>query len=219
MLDSGTRFFNEEQAKEQSKKIALAQNVNGDNQRGLPLNLRSQPRTRSLHSATIEALPRLPETRAEIIAIAETLGADTNRDLFLGRDANEHNAKTAPLDKYRIVSFATHGLTAGDLDGLNQPALALTSPKVAEIEGDGLLTMDEVLGLKLNADWIVLSACNTAAGEGAGAEAMSGLGRAFFLRRGKIRFGQQLAGEFQSHHGTHDIPVPGTEGRSNAYKG
>jgi len=149
------------------------------------VNLRSQPKTRRLHSATIEALPRLPETRAEIAAIAETLGADPNKDLFFGREANEHNAKTAALDKYRVVSFATHGLIAGDLDGLNQPALALASPKVANIEGDGLLTMDEVLGLKLNADWVILSACNTGAGEGSGAEAVSGLGRAFFYAGAK----------------------------------
>lgn len=40
--------------------------------------------------------------------------------------------------------------------------------------------MGEILGLKLNADWVVLSACNTAAADGAGAEAVSGLGRAFF---------------------------------------
>ena len=40
--------------------------------------------------------------------------------------------------------------------------------------------MDEVLGLKLNADWVVLSACNTAAGQGNDGEAISGLGRAFF---------------------------------------
>ena len=181
----GDPFFNEEHAKEQSKKIAVARNVNGDNQRGMPLNLRSQPKTRTLHSATIEVLPRLPETRDEITAIAETLGADPNRDLFFGREANEHNAKTAALDKYRVVSFATHGLIAGDLDGLNQPALALASPKVANIEGDGLLTMDEVLGLKLNADWVILSACNTGAGEGSGAEAVSGLGRAFFYAGAK----------------------------------
>jgi len=47
------------------------------------------------------------------------------------------------------------------------------------IDGDGLLTMDKILALKLNADWVVLSACNTASGEGAGSEAVSGLGRAF----------------------------------------
>ena len=68
----------------------------------------------------------------------------------------------------------------GDLDGLTQPALALTAPQLSGGKGDGLLTLDEILGLKLNADWVVLSACNTAAGEGSGAEAVSGLGRAFF---------------------------------------
>ena len=68
----------------------------------------------------------------------------------------------------------------GELDGLTQPALALSAPSVAGVEGDGLLTMEEILSLKLDADWVVLSACNTGAGAGAGAEAASGLGRAFF---------------------------------------
>jgi CHAT domain-containing protein len=68
----------------------------------------------------------------------------------------------------------------GDLDGLDEPALALSAPNVAGIPGDGLLTMSEIFGLKLDAEWVVLSACNTAAGDGAGAEAVSGLGRAFF---------------------------------------
>jgi len=64
---------------------------------------------------------------------------------------------------------------------LHQPALALSAPKLAnDPENDGLLTMGEIMGLRLDADWVVLSACNTAAGEGAGAEAASGLGRAFF---------------------------------------
>jgi CHAT domain-containing protein len=48
------------------------------------------------------------------------------------------------------------------------------------VDGDGLLTMEEILGLKLDADWVVLSACNTGTGAGAGAEGASGLGRAFF---------------------------------------
>ncbi|MCH7889817.1 MAG: CHAT domain-containing protein, partial [Proteobacteria bacterium] len=77
-------------------------------------------------------------------------------------------------------AFATHGLVPGDLNGLTQPALALSSPEVAGGGGDGLLTMGEILALKLDADWVVLSACNTASGAGAGAEAISGLGRAFF---------------------------------------
>ena len=100
--------------------------------------------------------------------------------LHLGKDANERTVKGLDLSRYRIVVFATHGLVPGDLDGLTQPALALTAPEVAGIEGDGLLTVEKILGLKLNADWVVLSACNTGAGAGAGADAVSGLGRAFF---------------------------------------
>ena len=68
----------------------------------------------------------------------------------------------------------------GDLDGLTQPALALTAPELSGGDGDGLLTVDKILALKLDADWVVLSACNTGAGAGAGAEAASGLGSAFF---------------------------------------
>ena len=84
------------------------------------------------------------------------------------------------LSDRKIISFATHALVAGDLDGLDQPALALSSPSVTGDKEDGLLTMGEIMKLKLNADWVVLSACNTAAAEGTGAEALSGLGRAFF---------------------------------------
>ena len=88
--------------------------------------------------------------------------------------------KSTDLSRFRIVAFATHGLVPGDLNGLTQPALALSAPNVADVDGDGLLTMEEILALKLDADWVVLSACNTGAGAGAGAEAVSGLGRAFF---------------------------------------
>jgi CHAT domain-containing protein len=181
----GDPFFREEHAEEESSRSAVDRTASGKSCLDLRISLLNQPVTRSLNSASIEVLPRLPETRDEIKAIAEVLGADPKRDLFFGREANEHNAKTTALHEYQIVSFATHGLMAGDLDGLNQPALALASPKVAKIDGDGLLTMDEVLGLRLNADWVLLSACNTGAGEEAGAEAVSGLGRAFFYAGAK----------------------------------
>ena len=88
--------------------------------------------------------------------------------------------KTIDLSRYKILVFATHGLVPGELNGLTQPALALSAPDVAGVDGDGLLTMEEILALKLDADWVVLSACNTGTGAGAGAEAASGLGRAFF---------------------------------------
>jgi CHAT domain-containing protein len=98
----------------------------------------------------------------------------------LGASANEELVKTSDLSKYKVLVFATHGLVPGELNGLTQPALALSAPDVAGVTGDGLLTMEEILTLKLDADWVVLSACNTGTGAGAGAEAASGLGRAFF---------------------------------------
>jgi CHAT domain-containing protein len=113
-------------------------------------------------------------------SVAAALSVDAAKALHLGRDANERVVKQTDLSRYRIVAFATHGLVPGDLDGLTQPALALTAPAVAGIDGDGLLTMEEILPLKLDADWVILSACNTATGAEAGAEAISGLGRAFF---------------------------------------
>ncbi len=135
---------------------------------------------KQLTSITLEQLIRLPETAGEIRSIARAVGADEERDVFLGPDASESNVKNLDLQNRRIIVFATHGLIPGDLNGLEQPALALSAPQVTHSEEDGLLTMSEIMGLNLNADWVVLSACNTAAGEGAGAEAVSGLGQAFF---------------------------------------
>ena len=144
------------------------------------ISLRSAPQTRAVDSAEIGRLPRLADTRDEIIAVATALKANPAQDVFLGERASESRVKSMDLTPYRVISFATHGLVPGDLNGLDQPALALSSPKVTRGKEDGLLTMNEILGLRLNADFAVLSACNTAAAEGAGAEAVSGLGRAFF---------------------------------------
>ena len=170
----GDPYFNKRQqlaAKKQTASVQLAS-------RGVAL--RSAPQIRSVDSAEIERLPRLPDTRTEIEQIAKVMKADAARDIFLGAKADEETVKSLDLTPYKVISFATHGLVPGDLNGLNQPALALSSPKVTGGEGDGLLTMDEILGLRLNADWAVLSACNTAAADGRGTEAISGLGRAFF---------------------------------------
>jgi CHAT domain-containing protein len=148
--------------------------------RGWPLARRSSPQTDGIDSADLGQLPRLPDTATELVSIAKALGLDPANVLYLGKAANEHAVKTIDLSRYRIVDFATHGLVPGEINGLTQPALALTAPAVSQVDGDGLLTMGEILALKLNADWVVLSACNTGAGAGAGAEAASGLGRAFF---------------------------------------
>jgi CHAT domain-containing protein len=124
-------------------------------------------------------LPSLLDTADELKAVAKTLGASAG-DVHLGNDASETLVKRTALADYRVIYFATHGLVAGDVAGLGEPSLALTLPKQPTELDDGLLTASEVAQLKLNADWVVLSACNTAAADKPGAEALSGLARAFF---------------------------------------
>jgi CHAT domain-containing protein len=172
----GDPYFSVEQASRAARREAI-QRSSADDHTGFSLRNLGFDR---LASARLGTLPRLPDTRAEILDIARVLEADLARDVFLGERANEKNATTTDLAAYRVVAFATHGLLPGDLDGLTQPALALTAPEVAHIDGDGLLTMEKILGLRLDADWVVLSACNSAAASGNGAESISGLGRAFF---------------------------------------
>lgn len=127
----------------------------------------------------VRELTPLPDTADELRAIAKVLGAAPG-DINLREAASETRVKAASLNAYRVVHFATHGLVAGDLSGLAEPALVLTPPAAPTDADDGLLTASEIAALKLNAEWVVLSACNTAAGEGEGAEALSGLARAFF---------------------------------------
>jgi CHAT domain-containing protein/tetratricopeptide (TPR) repeat protein len=173
----GDPWFTAQQAVE-AQRESVEEQASPIQARGL--RLRVGPSTETLASATLSVLPRLPDTAAEVREVGIALHADPAKDVFLGAAANERQVRTMKLDDRRVVMFATHGLVPGDLNGLAQPALALSAPSVANVEGDGLLTMEKILSLRLDADWVVLSACNTAAGNGAGAEAVSGLGRAFF---------------------------------------
>jgi CHAT domain-containing protein len=148
--------------------------------RGVRLSAQGDLDSAQINSSTLGALNRLRDTAEEIVSVAEALGADPGRDIFLGQKASEAQVKAMDLSDRRVVAFATHALVPGDLDGLDQAALALSAPEVTGEREDGLLTAGEILTLKLDADWVVLSGCNTAAAAGAGAEALSGLGRAFF---------------------------------------
>ena len=140
--------------------------------------------TRSL----AEALPALPETADELRAIAKILGA-SSEDIKLGEAASVTTVKHEPLSNYRVVYFATHALVAGEVEKFAkvkaEPALVLSIPEKPTEDDDGLLRASDVAMLKMNADFVVLSACNTAAGDKPGAEALSGLARAFFYAGAK----------------------------------
>jgi CHAT domain-containing protein len=133
----------------------------------------------------MQLMARLPETADELHAIAKTLKAPDST-VRLREAATEQQVKQINLEPYRVLAFATHGLMSGDFKGLAEPALALTPPEIPTELDDGLLTASEVAGLKLNADWVILSACNTAATDGKpGAEGFSGLSKAFFYAGSK----------------------------------
>ena len=128
----------------------------------------------------MRALQSLPETAEELRALARSLCA-SDRDVYLGAAATETKVESVYLRPYRTITFATHGLMAGDFEGLAEPALVLTPPPKGNEQDDGLLTASEVSLLKLNADTVILSACNTAVPDGTpGTEGLSGLAKAFF---------------------------------------
>ncbi len=128
----------------------------------------------------VRGLPRLRESAGELRQIARTLKAPES-EVILGAQATEKRVRGTDLSQYRVVAFATHGLLPGELKCKGEPALALTPPATATADEDGLLDAAEVAQLKLDADWVVLSACNTAAPDGRlGGQSLSGLARAFF---------------------------------------
>ncbi|MBL6929011.1 MAG: CHAT domain-containing protein [Rhodospirillales bacterium] len=129
----------------------------------------------------LRSMPPLPETADELRAIAQSLGVG-NDALILGKRATESRVMATDLSQSRVIAFATHALVAGEISGVSEPALVLTPPAGRKKGDDGLLTASEIArDLKLNADWVILSACNTAAGDKPGAEGLSGLAKAFLF--------------------------------------
>ncbi|MEK7343520.1 MAG: CHAT domain-containing tetratricopeptide repeat protein [Pseudomonadota bacterium] len=126
------------------------------------------PRFRSGASA-LAALPPLPGSLAELQAVAKRYGP-RHATLMIGAEASEAALQNRDLSAYGVILFATHGLVSGEMEGVSEPALVL---------GDGLLTASEVAAMRIGADWVILSACNTAAGDHAQAPAYSGLAQAF----------------------------------------
>jgi CHAT domain-containing protein/Tfp pilus assembly protein PilF len=124
----------------------------------------------------------LHDTADELCAVAKDIKLAPD-DIVLGTRATEATIKRLSaegrLANYRVVHFATHGTLSGEISGTSEPGLILTPPKEQTELDDGYLSASEVAALKLDADWVILSACNTAAGGAQGAEALSGLARAF----------------------------------------
>jgi CHAT domain-containing protein len=130
-------------------------------------------------TSVLRGLPNLPETADELRTIAHTLHASAD-DLLLGAQATKPNVSHLPLDRYRVIEFATHALLPREIPCQNEPAIVLTPPLQGSAADDGLLSSGDIAALRLNAEWVILSACNTAGPDGSlRGEALSGLTRAF----------------------------------------
>ena len=146
---------------------------------------RSFPRDRCADDATQAALlGRLPGFAREIQLAAGVMGPGSQRRL--GRDFTAEAVQQAQLDQFRIVHFATHGLLPNDLSCLTEPSIMVSNPPNLPDAGRAFLTSSAILRLRMDADLVILSACNTAGPAGGGssdqsAEALSGLARAFFV--------------------------------------
>lgn len=163
----------------------------------------SRGRTRSF------PLDRLQTSGAEAAAAGKALGLEPEGDwLRLREEATEGRLNGQDLTRYRYFLFSTHGLQpsdvkrlaaaagrragepvkdaafaqalAGKVEGLREPLIALTLAPGESDENDGLLTMGELFGLKLDAEAVILSACVTGLGEPVAGEGLVGLTRALF---------------------------------------
>ena len=126
------------------------------------------------------AFPDLPGAQIEADDVRAVLGAPPD-SILSGDNASRSNLlalnAAGQLTHYRYFLFATHAVLPDQIQGLTQPALVLAHPET----GDGFLTMADIFGLTLNADFVTLSACNTGAGPHAAGEGISGLTRAFLF--------------------------------------
>src|SRR5439155_399226 len=154
----------------------------------------------AVDSELVRGLPRLRDTAGEIRQIAKTLKA-SDSDVILGAQATEGKVRSTDLSRFRVVAFATHGILPGELKCKSEPALALTPPATSTADEDGLLDAAEIAQLKLDADWVVLSACNTAAPDGKlGGQSFSGLARAFFYAGARALLVTHCAEDAQLAH-------------------
>jgi CHAT domain-containing protein len=129
----------------------------------------------------LRKLASLPGTQDELEQVRKALGAPSDA-LFLAERMTESSIRSADLSKTRILHLATHGFTSEESGSTAEPGLVFTPPSEAKPEDDGYLAASEVVGLNLTlAEWVILSACNTASPSGKpGETGLSGLAQAFF---------------------------------------
>jgi CHAT domain-containing protein len=131
-----------------------------------------------LYDLDVSKLQPLPSANDEVRSVAAALGAGEST-VLLGESATELDLKRQPLEDFRVVHFAVHGLISTRVPA--RSALLLR-PSGAE---DGLLQAREILTLRLGADLVTLSACDSGSGTIHGREGVASLVRPFLAAGGR----------------------------------
>ena len=129
----------------------------------------------------LASLPQLPYARRELDAARTILGASP-QDELLGTAFTVPAVQKAQLKSYRVLHFAAHALLPSELKCQSEPAIVTSDPAGATDVSNALLTASDVAQLDLDAELVILSACNSGgAGGSTAGESLSGLARAFFF--------------------------------------
>lgn len=128
----------------------------------------------------LAGLPALPFSVPEL-ELARKLTGASPQDELLDSNFNVARVRAAPLRDYRVLHFASHALLPAELKCIAEPAIVTSTPPGAKDASGALLTTSAIIGLDLDADTVILSACNSAGPQGPAGESLSGLARAFFF--------------------------------------
>ena len=156
----------------------------GDKRQGVAM-ARLVTRSAAERVDAIKKMQSLPDTAQQLRDMSKLLNG-REEDLLLGENAKQSRFRALDLGRFKVITFATHSLVAGEISGINEPGIILT-PEGTDQLTDGFLSASEVATLSLNADMVILSACNTAApDQRPGAEGLSGLARSFIGAGAKL---------------------------------
>lgn len=126
-------------------------------------------------------IPPLPSAQKELSVAAEIMGASPGDEL-LGAKFTVPDVQQTNLARYRVLHFATHALLPTDLTCESEAAIVTSPAAGAKDASSALLTASDLTELKLDADLVILSACNSGGSNGNlnGGESLSALARSFF---------------------------------------